>query len=182
MGIVLPIADACPSRRPPDGAQLRDAMARLASGVTLITCWAGGAPKGLVATSLIGLSVEPPRVLFSVRHDASAHDALLGGGRCAAVVLAETDLTEALQFVTSDTLGRRFTSPAWRLDDPFAPRFLGGLARFDLAVEHRIGADSHTIFIAEVLEVHSREGEPLIYFERNFAGLAPGAQPHEAAR
>lgn len=175
MGLVLPIHAAVPARvrrEPPADHDLRDAMARLASGLTLITCWSDGAPKGLVATSLIGLSVTPPRLLFSVRHEASAHNALLTGGRCAAVVLSENDLPEARRFSSSKAQGERFSSSAWRLDDPFAPRFAGGLARFDLAIEHRIGADSHTIFIAEVLDVESRTGAPLVYFERSFAGLA----------
>lgn len=178
MGVVLPIHDALAARvqrDPPADLTLRDAMARLASGLTLISCWSDGAPKGLVATSLIGLSVAPPRLLFSVRHEASAHDALLTGGRCAAVVLSESDLPEARRFTVSDTQGDRFASPAWRLDDAFAPRFQGGLARFDLAIEHRIGADSHTIFIAEVLDVETHAGAPLVYFDRSFAGLAPGA-------
>lgn len=147
-------------------------MARLASGVTLIACWADEVPVGLVATSLVGLSVQPPRLLFSVRHAASAHDALLRAGRCTAVVLAREDLEEARSFATSDDKGQRFTSSSWRLDDPFAPRFAGGLARFDLAIEHRIGAADHTILIAAVLDVDSRPGAPLLYFERRFAGLA----------
>ncbi len=178
MGVVQTFASpasVAPRRRFQD-AGLRDGMARLASGVTLITCWASEAPVGLVATSLVGLSVEPPRLLFSVRHAASAHDALLQVGRCAAVVLAQDDLQEARRFAVSDDKGERFTSSSWRLDDPFAPRFAGGLARFDLAVEHRIRAADHTIFIAAVLDVDSRPGAPLLYFERSFAGLASDAE------
>jgi flavin reductase (DIM6/NTAB) family NADH-FMN oxidoreductase RutF len=174
MGLVQALAPA-PSRL--DEARLRDGMARLASGVTLITCWADGAPVGLAATSLVSLSVNPPRLLFSVRRAASAHDALLKAGRCAAVALAEADLDEAQLFAASDVQGRRFKSPAWRLNDPFAPRYSGGVARFDLAIEHRIRAAEHTILIVEVLEVASQPGAPLLYFERNFTGLVQDPQP-----
>lgn len=173
MGVVTPIreeatAALCPRR--PDGEALKDALARLASGLTLITCWDGSTPKGLAATSLIGLSVAPPRLLFSVRHEASAHDALLRAEHFSATVLASEDMAEAERFGRSGA--ERFNSPDWRLDDPFAPRFSGGLAQFDLRGEHRIGADSHTIFIAEVLNVFTRPGAPLVYFERSFASLA----------
>ncbi len=173
MGVVTPIREDlagafCPSRL--DGDALRDALARLASGLTLIACWDGATPKGLAATSLIGLSVAPPRLLFSVRHEASAHDALLRAEHFSATVLASEDQAEAERFGRSGA--ERFNSPDWRLDDPFAPRFLGGLAQFDLRAEHRIGAESHTIFIAEVLDVSTRPGAPLVYFERSFSGLA----------
>ncbi len=176
MGLVLPIsgADAGLDRAPrgPDGAVLKDAMARLASGLTLISCWDGASPKGLVATSLVGLSVDPPRLLFSVRHEASAHDALLLADRYSATVLSEADLAEAETFATSAGAGGRFKSGAWRLDDAFAPRFSGGLVSFDLRTEHRIGADSHTIFIAEILDVTTQAGAPLVYFERTFSRLS----------
>lgn len=169
MGVIVPIQPEAPAVA--DVAAMKDALARLASGVTLVTCWDNGEPKGLAATSLIGLSVDPPRLLFSVRREASAHDALLRGGHCAATILAAEDQGEAEHFAASSSAASRFASDRWRLNDPFAPRFDGGLAQFDLRIEHRIGADSHTIFIAEVLEVATRPGAPLVYFERSFAGL-----------
>lgn len=153
-------------------ASLKDAFARLASGLALIACWDGSAPKGLVATSLIGLSVSPARVLFSVRHEASAHDALLRSERYSATILSAEDQEVAEAFATSAGSARRFASNAWRLDDPVAPRYAGGLARFDLRTERRIGADSHTIFIAEILDASSDAGAPLVFFNRAFAGLA----------
>ena len=109
MGLMQPLA---PPASPLDKARLRDGMARLASGVTLITCWADGAPVGLAATSLVGLSVEPPRLLFSVRRAASAHDGLLKAGRCAAVALAEDDLDEARLFAVTDVEGQD-PPPVW---------------------------------------------------------------------
>ena len=42
----------------------------------------------------------------------------------------------------------------------------------DQRTEHRIGAETHTIFIAEVLKVSTRRGPPLVYFERTFTTLA----------
>ena len=59
--------------------------------------------------------------------------------------------------------GQRFKSAAWNLTDDFAPRYAGGVARFDLAIEHRIRPAEHTILIAEVLEVASPPGAPLLH-------------------
>jgi flavin reductase len=172
MGVVLPLERPAAVEPPrPDTSDLKDALARLASGLTLISCWHEGRPCGLVATSLIGLSVEPPRLLFSVRHEASSHDALLRADGYTATILSSDNAAEADSFSSRAKSAARFSSRAWRLDDPFAPRFEGGLASFDLRTEHRIGAESHTIFIAEVTAVSTRPGSPLIYFERSIAAL-----------
>lgn len=161
-----------PARPTVEPQGLKDALARLASGVALIACWDDGAPKGLIATSLSGLSVDPPLVLFSVRHEASAHDALLREGRYTATILSEADAAEAQAFASSTGAISRFTSAKWRLDDPFAPRFQGGLSTFDLKTDRWIRTHATTLFIAEALAVNSAAGPPLLYFERNFAALS----------
>lgn len=166
---------AAPCRTAPPAESLKDALARLASGVALIACWDKGAPRGLVATSLIGLSVDPARLLFSVRHEASCHDALLTQAQYTATILAEDDRAEAELFASSAGAAERFSSPKWRLDDPFAPRFRGGLVSFDLRTERWIRGAANTIFIAEALAVEGAGGAPLLYFERGFAGLAKSA-------
>jgi flavin reductase len=163
---------ACRDTPPPE--RLKDALARLASGVALIACWDNGTPRGLVATSLIGLSVDPARLLFSVRHEASAHDALLAQAQYTATILAEADRAEAELFASPAGAAERFNSARWRLDDAFAPRFRGGLVNFDLRTERWIRGPSNTIFIAEALAVEGGGGTPLLYFERSFASLAPG--------
>ncbi|MET0274800.1 MAG: flavin reductase family protein [Phenylobacterium sp.] len=167
---------ASPGRIEPQG--LNDALARLACGVALIACWDGGSPSGLIATSLSGLSVDPPRVMFSVRHEASAHDALLREGRYTATILSEAEVAEAHAFAANGSI-ERFAPAKWRLDDAFAPRLRGGLSSFDLRTDRWIRASAATIFIAEVLAVDSAPGSPLLYFERGFAaiGLAPTRAP-----
>jgi len=150
----------------------KDALARLASGVAIIACWDGETPKGALVSSLIGLSVSPRRMLFSIRHDASAYRGLIGGGRCTATLLGQADRQDAELFSSSAAAAARFASRKWRLDDAFAPRFSGGVSAFDLTVEKRIGAESHTIIIATVGAFDIRGGAPLVYFNRGLHGLA----------
>lgn len=150
---------------------LKDALARLAGGVVLIACWDDGEPRGLAATSFSGLSIAPPLLMFSVRHEASAHDALLREGRYTATILSEADASEAEVFAAPGGVGR-FASAKWKLDDAFAPRFLGGLASFDLRTDRWIRASAATIFIAEAVGLRSNSGPPLLYFERAFGVLS----------
>src|SRR4051794_6210300 len=58
--------------QPIDPGAFKDALARLASGVAIISCWDDGAPRGLLVSSITGLSVDPPRFLFCVRKEASS--------------------------------------------------------------------------------------------------------------
>jgi flavin reductase (DIM6/NTAB) family NADH-FMN oxidoreductase RutF len=151
-----------------------EAFAQLASGVAIISLYREGAPHGLLVSSLIGLSVTPPRVLFTVRKDASAHAALAVEDRCAAAILAEADRADAALFASSRPAAERFASPAWDLSAADLPRFRGGLARFDLAIEQRIDAGTHTIVIAAVKAISgAAAAPPLVYHGRALTGLAP---------
>lgn len=150
------------------------ALAKLASGVAIVACWDGVAPRGVLVSSLIGLSVSPPRMLFSVRHDASAHFGLLKSGCCTATILADSDRGDAELFSASATAEQRFASSRWDLTDSFAPRFAGGIVAFDLRVEKRIRAESHTIFIARAASREGGDGAPLVYFERQLHALSIG--------
>lgn len=152
-------------------AAVEQAFGRVANGVALVTLWEEGAPAGVLVSSLISLSVEPPRVLFNIPRDTGVHAALLRGDQCAATILSDQDRSEAARFAAGGGAHERFASPRWDLSDRFAPRFDGGLASFRLKIEQRIGAASHTIFIAAVSSVSSRPGLPLVSFERELAAI-----------
>ena len=66
----------------------KEVLAHLASGVAIISCWDGQTPRGLLVSSIIGLSVEPPRFLFCVRKEAGCHDALRSARECGVAFLA----------------------------------------------------------------------------------------------
>ncbi|WP_091743221.1 flavin reductase family protein [Phenylobacterium immobile] len=159
-----------------------DALAQLASGVAIVSLWREGAPQGLLVSSLIGLSVDPPRVLFTVRRDASAYAALMAEDRCAAVILAAGDREDAALFSSSRSAGERFASPSWDLPCAHAPMFKGGLARFELRIHQRLDAGANAIIIADILAVASTPGEPLVYHARRLTGLVADAQIVAAAK
>lgn len=169
--ILRQATERSPSPRAP-AVGVEQAFARLASGVALITLWDGGTPVGLLVRSLISLSVEPPRLLFNLPRDTGVHTALLKHGQCSATILSDQDRSEAARFTAGGGAHERFTSARWDLSDSFAPKFEGGLASFHLQIEQRIGAASHTIFVAAVSSASSRPGLPLVAFERELAALS----------
>ena len=154
-----------------DPSLFRDAMAQLAGGVAIVSCWDGAAPSGLLISSITALSTEPPRMLFCVRKAASAHGALLRGARCGLAVLSEHDRLEADRFSRSDRKAERFGADRWALESPAPPRLRRSLIGLDGVISHRIDAGTHTIFITDIYEVRLENHRPLIYFDRDFRKL-----------
>uniref|UniRef100_B0SY48 Flavin reductase domain protein FMN-binding n=1 Tax=Caulobacter sp. (strain K31) TaxID=366602 RepID=B0SY48_CAUSK len=150
----------------------KDALARLASGVAIISCWDGATPRGLLVSSITGLSVEPPRFLFCVRKEASSHDALLAAGACGIAILADEDETEALRFASPTRAHERFTDPRWDLATPSAPRLNAGLTSAACVIVQAIDAGSHTVVLVTATQVTTRAGAPLVAYDRALRTLS----------
>src|SRR4051812_539356 len=91
-----------------DEVAFRNSLAKLASGVAIMACWADGRPQGLLVTSLTGLSTQPPRILVCVRKAAGAHDALLAADVIGVSLLGQADREEAERFASADRAHERF--------------------------------------------------------------------------
>jgi len=158
-----------------DEEAFREAMSRLASGVAVVACWDGETPRGLLVSSLTALSTEPPRVLFCVKKNASAHGALLAAQECSLTLLSEDDRREAERFSRSDLAHERFKTGIWRLDRDRPPQRHGGLVRLNGFIDQKIDAGSHSIFILRVGEAKIGASPPMVYFDRAFHRLFPFA-------
>jgi len=156
---------------PADEVTFLNGLAKLASGVAIVACWADGRPRGLLVSSLTGLSTRPPRLLFCVRKAAGAHDALIRADAISVSLLDEADGEEAERFSTSTRAEERFNPGGWSLDPVHPPERRGSLAAFAGPVRSRIDGGTHTIFILDVNRAHARDADPLLYFERAFRKL-----------
>ena len=158
-----------------DPATFKDSLARLASGVAVAACWTPKGPRGLLISSITGLSAEPPRMLFCVRKATSSHGALLGADAVGLSVLAADQQAEAERFSRQDLTHERFGA-AWSLDPAAPPVLPRSLATLSGPIRSRIDAGSHTVFILDVSIVTTRSGPPLVYFERDYAAGAAGRE------
>lgn len=162
--------------RPIAPGAFKEALARLASGVAIVSCWdrsgpAGAVPRGLLVSSITGLSVEPPRFLFCVRKEASSHDALLAAGACGIAILAADDEAEALRFASPARAHERFTDPRWDLAGADAPRLRAGLTSAACVIDQVIDAGGHSIVLATATHVAVRSVAPLVAYDRAFHAL-----------
>ena len=157
-----------------DDAAFRQAMSRLAGGVAVVACQTPEGPRGLLVSSLITLSVEPARVLFCVRKEAAAHNALTRANRVSISVLGDVHQAEAERFSSPHLAQDRFTASHWRIDSQAPPILSGALISLAGHREQLIDAGSHSMFIVRIAEADSTDLRPLVYFSRDFHGLERG--------
>ncbi len=153
----------------------KESLARLAGGLAIITCWQDEAPQGLLVSSITGLSVDPPRFLFCVRREASAHDALVGAQLCGVSILSVEDEAEALTFIDPGLRAGRFTSPQWRTVPGRPPVLETSLSTATCLTDQVIDAGSHSILLVTAQSLAVRQGDPLVTYNRALRRLQSGA-------
>ena len=154
----------------------RDAMARFASGVTIVTAQdSGGAPVGFTASAFSSLSLNPPMLLVCLQKDADCYAAFMEAEHFAVSILAHGQ----------DEIARRFATKAidkWR-DTPSVPGektrlplIEGACAQTECLMLDRVDGGDHTILIGEVISAASTNDAPLLHFNRQF-GRFVGEEP-----
>ena len=119
-------------------------------------------------------------MLFGVAKDDLAHAALLKAEACALNLLSETDEDEAERFAAAADR-RRFAPDRWRVDAGQPPRLLAGSVYLAGAVDHRIDAGSHSLFVVRVEAAEVNDKAPLVSFDHGFRRLAQSPQTEAAS-
>ena len=144
-------------------------MAHLPAGVVVISARAGEEYRGLTASSLVSISLEPPMVLAGLEKESATRSAVVAT-RAFNVNL----LTRAQEFIADRFAGRApAMDPEWRT----LPHRLGanGVPLIDdcaawlecrLVQVHEAG--DHDICVGEVTAAEVGRGDPLILWDRSF--------------
>lgn len=145
-----------------DPRQLRNALGRFTTGVTIVTCCdAQGSFVGLTANSFNSLSLEPPLVLWSLRTASPALDSFKAAPRFAVNVLAEAQVDLSRRFASR--VDDRFAEGAWALGGHGAPVLAGSAAVFECeSLSHQVAGDHH-LFIGRVLACAEAPVPPLLF-------------------
>jgi flavin reductase (DIM6/NTAB) family NADH-FMN oxidoreductase RutF len=144
----------------------KEAMRRLAAGVTIVTTRHGAVRGGLTATAVCSLSVDPPQLLVCINRSAAAHALIAEGENLCVNLLAHRHRNLAARFAgQTGILGAdRFAAGRWGRLKTGAPVLEDALASFDCVVTEKVAASTHTIFIGRVVDVHLHAtGRPLLY-------------------
>jgi len=143
----------------------RDVMGRLAGGVAVVSALdAGSRPRGLTATAICSVSLDPPLVLACVGREAQTLTAIRASGRYALNFLESGDRSLADRFAAPD--GPKFEGVEWTPAPGGCPVLRQSLAWVECQVEEEVEAGDHAIFIGLVTTARvEREGaSPLVHF------------------
>ncbi|WP_377297528.1 flavin reductase [Rhizobium sp. SGZ-381] len=170
----MPAATATPATAPAltDEARrlaFRDAMARLAAAVTIVTTDGPGGRAGFAATAVCSVSDNPPTLIVCLNRGSSAYAAVKANAVVCVNVLSADHIEVSRLFGGKTPVDERFAAASWSTGDTGCPRLDDALASFDCRIRSVADGSTHDVLFCEVEAIHSRtEGQALIYFNRDY--------------
>ncbi|MGH3435493.1 MAG: flavin reductase family protein [Sciscionella sp.] len=151
----------------PTPIQMRAAMSRFASGVTVVTGVDGAEAVGFTCQSFASVSLDPPLVLFCADHSGRTWPKIRNTGRFCVNVLAEPQADLCGRF--GSRWGLRYAGLPWQLSRWGTPELPDVLLRVHAEVHDVHSAGDHDVVIGRVLELdHSDDHRPMIFYRGGF--------------
>ena len=149
--------------------QFRDAMARLPSGVVVISARVGDEYRGLTASSLVSVSLEPAMVSVGLERESATRATILE-----TKAFNVSLLTRAQEFIADRFAGRAPSfDPRWRtlphhLGTNGIPLLEDCAAWLECRLVQVHPAGDHDLCLAEVTHAAIGRGDPLVLWDRTF--------------
>jgi flavin reductase (DIM6/NTAB) family NADH-FMN oxidoreductase RutF len=151
--------------------ELRNALGRFATGVTVVTTMTAGGPLGMTANSFASVSMSPPLVLWSPARKSRRFPAFEAAPHFAIHVLSAGQQGLAERFSLP---GDGFSGVEFEPGLGGSPLLAGCVARFEC--RHAAGhpGGDHLIVVGEVLRVEEADLPPLLYHRGGYCALGRG--------
>jgi flavin reductase len=158
--------------------QFRDAMARLAGAVAIITTDGPGGRAGFTASAVCSLSDDPPSLLVCIKRSSSAFPAFEVNEALCVNLLAAPQQPLAARFGGKTLMQERFADGRWQAGVSGAPALDGAAASIDCRIAQRWSASTHEVLVCEVVTVGLADvAQTLVYFDRGYHALTLEARP-----
>lgn len=167
--------DAAPQDGGPSAQAFREAMRAFVGNCSVLTVGAGEQATGLVVTSAISLSAEPPLLLACINRASSSY-ALLREAGC----FGWSSLGAAHQAIAERFSGQggikgpaRYDGAEWETAVTGARLLCGAPAAFDCTVEELLDRATHAILVGRVRAIRTTLGAgALTYWNGSYRPLA----------
>jgi flavin reductase ActVB len=151
----------------------RNAMARFASGVTVVTTRnSDGAFAGFTASAFCSLSLKPPLLLVCLQKDADCYAAFMESEIFAVSILSRGQAGIARRFATK-AIAKLKDTPVTPGAQTGLPLISGAAAHAECRMRERIDGGDHTVFVGEVVRAEASNAEPLLHYNRQFGRFQP---------
>jgi flavin reductase (DIM6/NTAB) family NADH-FMN oxidoreductase RutF len=151
--------------------ELRDALGRFATGVTVVTTMTPEGPLGITANSFASVSLDPPLVLWSPHRKSRRFPAFEAASHFAVHVLSAGQRRLAEAFAGP---GDPFETVAFTPGIGEAPLLDGCAARFECRHEAGYEGGDHLIVVGEVLRLTQADLPPLLYHRGRYGAIEVG--------
>jgi flavin reductase (DIM6/NTAB) family NADH-FMN oxidoreductase RutF len=146
-----------------------EGMSRAATTVNVVTTDGSGGRAGVTVSAMSSVSADRPALLVCVHQASPACRAIKENRRLCVNVLRAEQAAISDRFAGRVKSGDKFAGARWRRLATGAPALEDALVAFDCTVMQEVDWDTHTIFIAEVVDVElAQSGSPLIYADRTY--------------
>ena len=155
----------------------RKAVGRFATGVAVVTCESPSGPAGLTTNALTSLSLDPLLLLVCFDNASRTLPVLRESGRFAVNILAAEQRDLAAVFASKRVPEEKFEMVTHEVAHG-VPVLDGALAWLACDLRELLPGGDHTVGIGEVTHLHSRDGEPLVFYDGAYTALqeAPGSR------
>lgn len=152
----------------------KDVMARIATGVAVITTADERGFHGVTVSSFGPLSLDPPLLYACILRGIQSHDMLAVAGGYVVNVLAREHTFFAEQFSGQTPLADpQFNRVPHHLGESGVPRIDGCISWIECVPWAQYPGGDHTIFVGEISELSLGDADdPLVYFDREFVELS----------
>ncbi|PID20264.1 oxidoreductase [Sporosarcina sp. P3] len=150
-----------------DVKEFRNCMGKFATGVTVVTCKTENGSHGLTANSFTSVSLDPPLVLVSVDRKTKAFEHMKNNAFTVNI------LNSSQEDVAMHFAGRpKEVAPFNWIEGEHAPRLEESLAYIECKPWQEYDGGDHVLFVGEVQNFVSNEGDALTYFAGKFGKLS----------
>ena len=152
--------------------ELRQALGRFATGVTVVTALGPSGPMGMTVNSFTSVSLDPPLLLWCPARSSSRHDAFARAQAFAVHVLGAEQLDLCLRFTRG---GEGFAGLEDIANAEGVPVIAGVAARFDCVRHAAHEGGDHTVVIGQVarVTVGGPDDHPLVFAAGRFGTFQP---------
>jgi flavin reductase (DIM6/NTAB) family NADH-FMN oxidoreductase RutF len=149
--------------------QLRAALGRFTTGVTVITTHTPMGPMGMTANSFTSLSLDPPLVMWAPGLSSKRHDAFVQAAHFCIHVLCADQSALASHFATR---GDGFEGFGFDVNAKGVPLFDGCAARIECDAYATHPAGDHTMVVGQVRQVSMQDSAGLAFSQGKFGQFA----------
>ncbi len=160
-------------RGPGDPTELRGVFGAFPSGVAALAATVDGVPEVLVASSFqVGISLDPPMVLFAVQEQSTTWPALRRAERIGVSILS-TSHTSVIRQLASKNKGNRWDDVDAETLPSGAILLHGAAAWIECEITHDYAAGDHRLIVLTVTGTFLHDDTPLVFHRSAFHDLAP---------